>query len=74
MGVRRGVDFGERWMDFVMTVRHLEQIEVGLELKWEIWAGDKLESIWEIEEFKVLRMDESEQAYSIMGKGFGSEH
>lgn len=49
MGMRRGMGFRERWMDFVRPVRHLEQIEMSLELRREVWPGGKCGSIWQIE-------------------------
>lgn len=44
MWVRRDMVFEGRWMDIVMPTRHLEQTEMSLELRQEIWAGGR---IWE---------------------------
>lgn len=49
-------------MDFVMSVRQLTQTEMSLELRREIWAGDKLESIWRTGDLKILGMDERKKA------------
>lgn len=33
MGMRTEMGFRERWMDFVRPVKHLERIEMSLELR-----------------------------------------
>lgn len=69
MGMRREMGCGERWMDFGRPVKHLERIEMSLELRWEVWAGDKIGSIWQIEGILNPRGGWEEDSIRYNGKG-----